>query len=63
MACTHRSIVRQIASTLGKLVDSLAPSVTEILVRGKEVSLGSFGDEEFIISEPITPAEIKVKDK
>lgn len=32
------SVVRQCAAVLGKLVDSLAPSITSILVRGKHVS-------------------------
>jgi phosphorylase kinase alpha/beta subunit len=30
-------LVRLLAATLGKLVDSLAPSLTTILVRGKQV--------------------------
>eukprot|EP00127_Corallochytrium_limacisporum_P000084 Clim_evm23s3 gene=Clim_evmTU23s3 len=51
--------VRQMASLLTRLVDSLAPAITEMLVRGKEVTLGEFGHEEYIISEPITPAAIQ----
>lgn len=33
-----RSVVRFAASLLGKLVDSLAPSITNVLVQGKQVS-------------------------
>lgn len=33
-----RSVVRLAASLLTKLVDSLAPSITSILVHGKQVS-------------------------
>ena len=50
------SIVRQVASMLEKYVDSLAPSITEMLVRGKEVTIGTFGFEEYVISEPISPS-------
>ena len=32
------AVVRLLAAVLGKLVDSLAPSITTILVRGKQVS-------------------------
>jgi len=35
-------IVRLLAATLGKLVDSLAPSITTILVRGKQVRVCVF---------------------
>ncbi|CAF4180549.1 unnamed protein product, partial [Rotaria sordida] len=40
------------------MVDSLAPSVTLLLVRGKTVTLGVFGHEEAIIDKPIRPNEI-----
>eukprot|EP01135_Chromosphaera_perkinsii_P002951 Nk52_evm62s230 gene=Nk52_evmTU62s230 len=50
------SIVRQVASVTTKFVDSLAPSITEMLVRGKEVTIGTFGFQEYIISEPISPS-------
>lgn len=33
-----RSVVRLAASLLTKLVDSLAPSITSVLVHGKQVS-------------------------
>ncbi|KAK3528314.1 hypothetical protein QTP86_031133, partial [Hemibagrus guttatus] len=53
------SVVRLAASLLTKLVDSLAPSITSILVHGKQVTLGLFGHEEEVISNPLSPAVIK----
>uniref|UniRef100_A0A8C2DY19 Phosphorylase b kinase regulatory subunit n=1 Tax=Cyprinus carpio TaxID=7962 RepID=A0A8C2DY19_CYPCA len=53
------SIVRLAASLLTKLVDSLAPSITRILVHGKQVTLGLFGHEEIVISNPLSPGVIK----
>ncbi|NXO21942.1 KPBB kinase, partial [Cisticola juncidis] len=53
------SVVRFAASLLGKLVDSLAPSITNVLVQGKQVTLGAFGQEEAVISNPLSPAVIK----
>ncbi len=41
--------VRYCTSVLHKTVDSLAPSITNILVRGKIISLGVYGHEEFDI--------------
>uniref|UniRef100_A0A8C0H9V9 Phosphorylase b kinase regulatory subunit n=1 Tax=Chelonoidis abingdonii TaxID=106734 RepID=A0A8C0H9V9_CHEAB len=54
-----RSVVRFAASLLGKLVDSLAPSITNVLVQGKQVTLGAFGHEEVVISNPLSPGVIK----
>ncbi|VDI71727.1 phosphorylase kinase alpha/beta subunit [Mytilus galloprovincialis] len=51
--------VRLLSSLLGKLVDSLAPSITTILVRGKQVTVGVFGHEEEVIDKPISPGEVK----
>ncbi|XP_030060242.1 phosphorylase b kinase regulatory subunit beta isoform X3 [Microcaecilia unicolor] len=53
------SVVRCAASLLGKLVDSLAPSITNVLVQGKQVTLGVFGHEEEVISNPLSPGVIK----
>ncbi|XP_039359667.1 phosphorylase b kinase regulatory subunit beta isoform X1 [Mauremys reevesii] len=53
------SVVRFAASLLGKLVDSLAPSITNVLVQGKQVTLGAFGHEEVVISNPLSPGVIK----
>lgn len=52
-------VVRLCSSLLGKLVDSLAPSITTILVRGKHITVGVFGHEEEVIDKPISPGEVK----
>lgn len=51
--------VRYCTSIMHKTVDSLAPSITNILVRGKIVTLGVFGHEEVEILKPLTPDRIK----
>ncbi|KAL1227892.1 putative phosphorylase b kinase regulatory subunit beta [Trichinella spiralis] len=48
-------VVRYCAALLRKVVDSLAPSITSILVRGKRLTVGVFGGEEVIIDSPVTP--------
>ncbi|XP_023582735.1 phosphorylase b kinase regulatory subunit beta isoform X4 [Trichechus manatus latirostris] len=53
------SAVRHAASLLSKVVDSLAPSITNVLVQGKQVTLGAFGHEEEVISNPLSPRVIK----
>ncbi|XP_045674622.1 phosphorylase b kinase regulatory subunit beta isoform X4 [Phyllostomus hastatus] len=53
------SVVRHAASLLSKVVDSLAPSITNVLVQGKQVTLGAFGHEEEVISNPLSPRVIK----
>jgi len=53
------SVVRYSAALLGKVVDSLAPSITTMLVSGRQVTIGIFGQNEHIISEPMTPASIQ----
>ncbi|XP_048461941.1 phosphorylase b kinase regulatory subunit beta [Rhincodon typus] len=55
----HWSNVRFTASILGKQVDSLAPSITRVLVQGKQVTIGVFGHEEAVISNPLSPTDIK----
>ncbi|CAF4607882.1 unnamed protein product [Rotaria socialis] len=54
----HWAVIRFVSSLLHKVVDSLAPSVTLLLVRGKTVTLGVFGYEESIIDNPMRPNEI-----
>ncbi|RXM31607.1 Phosphorylase b kinase regulatory subunit beta [Acipenser ruthenus] len=54
-----RSVVRLAASLLGKIVDSLAPSITNVLVQGKQVTLGVFSHEEEVICNPLSPGVIK----
>ncbi|XP_071957802.1 phosphorylase b kinase regulatory subunit beta-like [Antedon mediterranea] len=51
-------IVRLCASHLRKVRDSLAPSITSMLVRGKQVTIGVFGHDEAVISKPLPPTEI-----
>uniref|UniRef100_A0A8C4F5M5 Phosphorylase b kinase regulatory subunit n=1 Tax=Dicentrarchus labrax TaxID=13489 RepID=A0A8C4F5M5_DICLA len=53
------SVVRLAACLLTKLVDSLAPSITSVLVHGKQVTLGLFGQEEEVISNPLSPGVIQ----
>jgi len=52
------SVVRHGACLLNKSVPSLAPSITAMLVGGKQVTIGAFGQREHIITEPLTPAAI-----
>jgi phosphorylase kinase alpha/beta subunit len=54
----HWMAVRLGASFLHKVVDCLAPSLTHMLVKEKEVSFGVFGFTEHIVTEPLTPKEI-----
>uniref|UniRef100_A0A8C5BY15 Phosphorylase b kinase regulatory subunit n=1 Tax=Gadus morhua TaxID=8049 RepID=A0A8C5BY15_GADMO len=51
--------VRQAAATLKKFASSIAPHITTILVHGKQVTLGVFGQEEEVVSKPLSPGEIK----
>jgi phosphorylase kinase alpha/beta subunit len=51
--------VRYCTSILHRTVDSLAPSITGILIRGKILSLGVFGKEEIDITKPLPPATIE----
>ncbi|CAK8685196.1 unnamed protein product [Clavelina lepadiformis] len=53
------SLVRYSASLCHKVVDSLAPSITSVLVHDKHVTLGVFGHEEVVISNPLPPSTIK----
>ncbi len=41
-----------------RTVDSLAPSITGILIRGKIVSLGVYGKDEIDITKPLPPDSI-----
>nr|XP_018669619.1 phosphorylase b kinase regulatory subunit beta [Ciona intestinalis] len=53
------SLVRYSASLCHKVVDSLAPSITSVLVHDKHITLGVFGHEEIVVSNPLPPATIK----
>ncbi len=50
--------VRYCTSMLHRTVDSLAPSITGILIRGKIVSLGVYGKDEIDITKPLPPDSI-----
>ncbi|XP_070255103.1 phosphorylase b kinase regulatory subunit beta isoform X2 [Myotis yumanensis] len=51
--------VRSGAAFTQKFSSSIAPHVTTILVHGKQVTLGAFGHEEEVISNPLSPRVIK----
>ncbi|XP_029944450.1 phosphorylase b kinase regulatory subunit beta isoform X3 [Salarias fasciatus] len=51
--------VRIAAAILGKFAGSIAPHITTILVHGKQVTLGVFGHEEEVISNPLSPGVIQ----
>ncbi|KAG7256588.1 hypothetical protein CRUP_036710, partial [Coryphaenoides rupestris] len=51
--------VRQAAGITEKCAGSIAPHLTTILVHGKQVTLGVFGQEEEVISNPLSPGVIK----
>ncbi|XP_076321382.1 putative phosphorylase b kinase regulatory subunit beta isoform X1 [Tachypleus tridentatus] len=58
-ALRHWSVVRYCSSILGKLVDSISPYITSILVQGKQITVGVFSHEEVVIDHPLTPREVK----
>lgn len=49
------AVVRRAASLLGRLVFGLMGCVTEILVQGKEITIGRSISEETVIREPLAP--------
>ncbi|XP_008290224.1 phosphorylase b kinase regulatory subunit beta isoform X2 [Stegastes partitus] len=51
--------VRQAAAIIKKVASSIAPHITTILVHGKQVTLGLFGHEEEVISNPLSPGVIQ----
>ncbi|XP_039650522.1 phosphorylase b kinase regulatory subunit beta isoform X2 [Perca fluviatilis] len=51
--------VRQAAAIIKKFASSMAPHITTILVNGKQVTLGLFGQEEEVISNPLSPGVIQ----
>lgn len=54
------NVIRHCSGLLRKIVDSLAPAISTILVHGKVVTLGMFGHEERVVYEPLTPGAIEV---
>uniref|UniRef100_A0AAR2KBG0 Phosphorylase b kinase regulatory subunit n=1 Tax=Pygocentrus nattereri TaxID=42514 RepID=A0AAR2KBG0_PYGNA len=51
--------VRYAAAATQKFAGSIAPHITTLLVHGKQVTLGLFGHEEAVISNPLSPGVIK----
>ncbi|XP_068267659.1 phosphorylase b kinase regulatory subunit beta [Nyctibius grandis] len=52
-------VLRYSAAFAQKFSSSIAPHITTLLVHGKQVTLGAFGQEEVVISNPLSPAVIK----
>lgn len=57
-ASRHWAVVRFCSSMLKKLVDSISPNLTSILVNGKQIAIGMYGGKEAVIDHPLTPKEI-----
>lgn len=53
------TVVRYCSSLLQKLVDSISPFTTSLLVNGKQLTVGVLGHEETLVDKPLTPREIK----
>uniref|UniRef100_A0A8C7DJX7 Phosphorylase b kinase regulatory subunit n=1 Tax=Oncorhynchus kisutch TaxID=8019 RepID=A0A8C7DJX7_ONCKI len=51
--------VRYAAAVIKKFAGSIAPHITTLVVHGKQVTLGLFGHEEEVISNPLSPGVIK----
>uniref|UniRef100_UPI0037E7D42A phosphorylase b kinase regulatory subunit beta isoform X3 n=1 Tax=Semicossyphus pulcher TaxID=241346 RepID=UPI0037E7D42A len=51
--------VRLSACIIKKFASSIAPHITTILVHGKQVTLGLFGQKEEVISNPLSPGVIQ----
>uniref|UniRef100_A0A8C7F850 Phosphorylase b kinase regulatory subunit n=1 Tax=Oncorhynchus kisutch TaxID=8019 RepID=A0A8C7F850_ONCKI len=54
-----RLAVRYAAAVIKKFAGSIAPHITTLVVHGKQVTLGLFGHEEEVISNPLSPGVIK----
>uniref|UniRef100_A0A803XZS5 Phosphorylase b kinase regulatory subunit n=1 Tax=Meleagris gallopavo TaxID=9103 RepID=A0A803XZS5_MELGA len=52
-------VLRYSAAFAQKFSSSITPHITTLLVHGKQVTLGAFGHEEEVISNPLSPAVIK----
>jgi len=59
-ACVIRywRAVRYTSSLLRQIVDSISPFITQILVNGKQVTVGTIGAGVEVFDKPMTPAEI-----
>ncbi|XP_059680712.1 phosphorylase b kinase regulatory subunit beta isoform X2 [Gavia stellata] len=52
-------VLRYSAAFAQKFSSSITPHITTLLVHGKQVTLGAFGQEEEVISNPLSPGVIK----
>ncbi|MBE9127543.1 MULTISPECIES: glycoside hydrolase family 15 protein [unclassified Coleofasciculus] len=60
-ASPHWTIVRQAAGLLNKVDINLSDAVTDILVRGKQITVGKAYSEASLIKKPISHLEIQAK--
>lgn len=51
------SYIRFAAGLLGKVIDSLTPSISEILVKERILVIGSSGKRQFVVTDPLTPLD------
>ncbi|XP_018908570.1 probable phosphorylase b kinase regulatory subunit beta isoform X2 [Bemisia tabaci] len=51
--------IRYCSSLLHHTVDSISPFITNVLVNGKQLTIGVIGREETVFDKPLTPAEIQ----
>lgn len=58
MRSQYWSIARQAAGLLHKNVPSLTINITDLVIRQKQVSIGS-GPQEYLISMPVAPDTLK----
>lgn len=54
----HWSVVRYCSSILKKIVESISPYITSVLVNGKQMTIGQPDSSESVIDHPLTPKEI-----
>ncbi|XP_064414578.1 phosphorylase b kinase regulatory subunit beta isoform X2 [Latimeria chalumnae] len=52
-------VIRHSAALNQRFASSIAPHITTLVVHGKQVTLGVFGHEEEVISNPLSPSVIK----
>ncbi|KAF0992351.1 hypothetical protein HZS_723 [Henneguya salminicola] len=55
------SSIRYAASLLEKIIDSLTPSISAILVTGKFLIIGSYENKQYVVTDLLTPLQIYSK--
>lgn len=58
-ALRYWSAVRYSSSLLRQMIDSISPYVSQILVSGKHVTVGTIGESFTLFDKPMTPTEIQ----